>query len=421
MIISQKNKISAFLTEWLILIICFGFPIQSTIPVLLKIESAQINFSFRVVFLLASICLIWKASFRRPIMISKSLLIFLMFMLIYSYRVISDVSFKGKTYLDTDSFFVYSFLFGATLIPSIAIFLSTRYINFQRLTKNLFIVLLISNICVISNVLFFSTDGLTGLFLSRGNVLEEINGETISKINGITVSFIGQQLCLVSLTFLLFNPFNLAANRKILLRFALLLGFTNLILGASRGPLLFFFFLLFFIIFYYFRYKNYSSIIFLKITTLITIIVFASRFIIGSLINESNSLILYKMINLFAVKQSRDLEARDYLWASAWRQFKENPIFGDSFVTDYMNSYSHNLFLDSLMATGVVGTILLFILLFKIIESFWQNTKRLKVHYLPIWIVFFSIFLLSMTSGSLFLSFEFWIMLAVCLKTRRIY
>jgi len=413
--------ISGFLTEWLILITCFGFPIQTTIPILLKIEAAQINLLFRVVYLLASIFLIWKASFRRPIMISKSLLIFLMFMLIYSFRVISDVSFKGKTYLDTDSFYVYSFFFGVTLIPSIAIFLSTRYINFQRLTKNLFIVLLISNICVISNVLFFSPDGLTGLFISRGNVMEEINGETISKINGITISFIGELLCLVSLTFLLFNPFNLAANRKILLRFVLLLGFTNLILGASRGPLLVFFFLFIFIIFYYIRYKNYSSIIFFKITTLITIIVFATRFIIGSLINESNFLILSRLMDFFGAKQSRGMEDRDYLWASAWRQFKENPIFGDSFVTDNMNDYAHNLFLDSLMSTGLVGTILLFILLFKIIESFWQNTKRLKVRYLPIWIVFFSIFLSSITSGSLFLSFSFWIMLAVCLKTSRIY
>jgi len=381
MIISQKNKISAFLTEWLILITCFGFPIQTTLPILLKIEATQINLLFRVVFLLASICLIFKACLRRSMMISKPLLILLMFWVIYGYRVISDVSFKGKTYLDTDSFFVYSFFFGATLIPSIAIFLSTRYINFRRITKNLFIVLLISNICVILNILFFSPNGLTDLFIFRGNVMEEINGESVSVVNGITVSFIGELLCLVSLTFLLFNPFNLARNRKILLRFAMLLGFTNLILGASRGPLLYFFLLLFFIIFYYIRSKNYSSIIFLKITTLIIFIVTASRFFIGSLINESNLLILYKMINLFGVKQSRDLEVRDYLWESAWRQFKENPIFGDSFVTDYMNDYAHNLFLDSLMATGVVGTILLFYLLFKVIESFWQNTKRLKFLY----------------------------------------
>ena len=36
--------------------------------------------------------------------------------------------------------------------------------------------------------------------------------------------------------------------------------------------------------------------------------------------------------------QEGQKEDRDYIWESAWKQFIDNPIFGDSFVADYEES-----------------------------------------------------------------------------------
>jgi O-antigen ligase len=146
-------------------------------------------------------------------------------------------------------------------------------------------------------------------------------------------------------------------------------------------------------------------------------ILLASLIFIVPIWNNLNLEIINRMTSFYTERQiGGKIEERDFEWASAWRQFVENPIFGDSFVNDFDKSYAHNLFLDSLMATGVVGTILLIYLTYKSFSSFIKSSRSLKVQLLPIWITYLSILILSLTSGGLFVAFPFWIMLAVTIK-----
>ena len=316
-----------------------------------------------------------------------------------------------------DSFYVYSFAFGSSFALALSVFMNGNLINLPRITKNLFYILLISNVCIIANLLFYSTGGLAASFISRANVNAEINGETISVVNGITLAFTGELLSLVSIIFLIFNPLNWSANHKYLLWGTTLLGIINLLLGASRGPLVSFILLLLYIIFSYLKLKHFSVVSILKFFSWLFGILLASLIFIVPIWNNLNLEIINRMTSFYTERQiGGKIEERDFEWASAWRQFVENPIFGDSFVNDFDKSYAHNLFLDSLMATGVVGTILLIYLTYKSFSSFIKSSRSLKVQLLPIWITYLSILILSLTSGGLFVAFPFWIMLAVTIK-----
>ena len=81
------------------------------------------------------------------------------------------------------------------------------------------------------------------------------------------------------------------------------------------------------------------------------------------------------------------------------------------------SSYSHNLILDVLMATGVIGMIIFVLFGFFIIKILVQKISSYRD--LEIWklytIIYFSILLICMTSGGLFVSSNFWIFSAFIL------
>ena len=108
------------------------------------------------------------------------------------------------------------------------------------------------------------------------------------------------------------------------------------------------------------------------------------------------------------------------LFDSAIRQFKEHPIFGDAFVTKYFNlynSYSHNLILDVLMATGIIGFIFFGGMLYFIILRSKSIVYMIKVsaNFSVYLLLFAAHFLSGMVSGGLFMSNGFWMISALLL------
>ena len=50
-------------------------------------------------------------------------------------------------------------------------------------------------------------------------------------------------------------------------------------------------------------------------------------------------------------------EGREVSFDTAWQQFKDNPLLGNSFFIEGTGEYPHNLVLEALMSTGIVGGI----------------------------------------------------------------
>lgn len=108
--------------------------------------------------------------------------------------------------------------------------------------------------------------------------------------------------------------------------------------------------------------------------------------------------------------ESGDSSGRDVIYEAMWEQIKESPIFGRYFVVksgEYVGYYPHNMILEVLGSTGIIGGIFFIIWLVKmIIKSIrFINTKDERV-----WIalLFLQYLLFGMSSKALYTNTNFW-------------
>ena len=418
--VENKERYAGIIGTFMLHFLVLGFPIQSFISFALNIDSNPVNVGFRITFLFLSVGLIvFAITKRRGKTVRLGWFCFITFWMIYSMRLIYDLEIKQLSYLDTDKFFVYSFAFGVCLIPSVSIYKSVQYFNHLLSIRMMFWILFISNLCLFYAVLSSGNWNLAGIISLRANVIVEINGEMKSIVNSIAIGFFGELMILMSIHFLNF-PIYQNKKIKIILYSALLLGATNLTLGASRGPLLSLIVLLFFEIYLILKQKKDSKVFFLKLIIGVAIFIISlTPFIITKLQNGDIELI-NRTFQIIEGGEINKNEERTYLFESATRQFIENPIIGDAFVTKYFNlynSYSHNLILDVLMATGMIGFMFFGGMLYYIFLNNRYIVSIIKVNSsLSAYLLLFIAHLLSgMVSGGLFMSNGFWMLSALLL------
>jgi O-antigen ligase len=401
----------------------YGYPIVASIPLLLQVSSTPINASFRALFSVLSLLLIFATLCRSsPLRFDRGFYWFLSFWCIYSLRLIYDLEVMEIKYMNETKEWVYLFAFGGCFLPSVALFFAGRYINLHKMLKNIYLILLLSNAFIFFDVLYLSNGNLSDLFLQRV-ILEVENNKTeaSSVINPITISLAGEILALFSIAILLIDEKSISL-KKIIVYPALLLGIINLFLGASRGPVLGF--LLFLIFLFYLRIKlrPLTSKLILRTTFFILL---STIFIIFYLIPQLDNLDM-ELINrtLVSLGRKEDIhyrgEERTTEYASAINQFMRSPIWGDKFVDDVLRSYPHNFILEVLMATGLLGFIPFTML-------FYQLAKKISVIYRSIkeypWMVFYLLIILTtlfsfFLSGGLFVGVVFWNAIALILSIK---
>jgi O-antigen ligase len=94
---------------------------------------------------------------------------------------------------------------------------------------------------------------------------------------------------------------------------------------------------------------------------------------------------------------------------NAVQQFVENPLLGGQLVDTEYFSYPHNLFLEALMAMGVVGTLALLAILMR---SFLRSMHLLKQGELFIPLVLLQYFIAAQFSGAIWGWSAMWVPLA---------
>jgi O-antigen ligase len=99
-------------------------------------------------------------------------------------------------------------------------------------------------------------------------------------------------------------------------------------------------------------------------------------------------------------------EHRNFAFKSAWEQFLQNPVIGDRFVTTLDGFYPHNLYLEVLMATGIIGGFFFYGSLIIVLK------KMLRLESEPSFLVLSFLLILQLfgqfTSGCIFTSPDFW-------------
>lgn len=353
---------------------------------------------------------------KRPYL-TTVLVVFILFWVIYGMRVIYDIEIRELAFMNYSKYYVYSWAFGCSFIPALAVFFNADLINVRRLSRNLLLILIVANICITSGLLYFSPYSLLGILESRSDLLIEIGGKQINLINSISISFYGELLLLSSIVFLITYFKVISKKFIVLICVAYPVGIFNLLAGASRGSMLSFIFLLLVIVTFSVVFglqrllqKGNLAVSLIRSFVFFTSILILLLFFLIYSIQKSNFTILRRMKELSQLQLTGINYDRIYMWKSAWQQFKEHPMMGDSFVNRVGQTYSHNIILESLMATGLLGTIPFLFYLAMPFYLFYRLTRRRKKHLLIIFILFIAAFLLSMTSGGLFTVPEFWIL-----------
>jgi len=180
----------------------------------------------------------------------------------------------------------------------------------------------------------------------------------------------------------------------------LFIGLFNVISTASRGPLIFLILTIVCAIFFKFQKR------FLKLF-LILILIFIAAQSLSFFLAENQPLI--SRISNSSSDQSTANRIKIIL---EWKnQFWNSQILGSHFLVVKSKMYSHNIFLDILLSTGIIGLILIapafLLFIYKIIKNKFETL---------IGIIALFFFLNTFTSGTIYNMNEFWIIFILILN-----
>ena len=102
-------------------------------------------------------------------------------------------------------------------------------------------------------------------------------------------------------------------------------------------------------------------------------------------------------------------EARRFSFYGAWNDFLTSPIIGNHFVGSYDNFYPHNIILEVMMSLGVVGLFIFLRIILRVYINFRNVfTGKFNTQTLHLFLFGLCFILISLTSGSIVASPEFW-------------
>ena len=389
----MKLKIENF-NIFLIFLSIFDFPIFVTVSLLIGFNTSDGSVIYRFLIVLLSITVIIFQIKKIPRLKLNAVTIFF---ILYTLRITYDLTLRGitTTYIENSKIFL--FYFGGIIIPTIAI--SFMKINFEKLNNLIFRISLIQCFFILVGLyLLYGFDLislLTDRYLFTSN---EINNGSGSPLNPILVSRCGATLFILLLVNILFGKIKLKSLSALI---AFVISVSLILLGGSRGPLVSCVILSLISFFLFFKNSNIKNIIFGFLFFLS--IFFGFEYLINS---YSESINLVSRINESLLSSDQISFGREEHFKSAFKQFINNPILGDKIFDNYSNFYPHNLFLESFMALGLFGGLLFIFIIFRNLVNFQQKKNYINLY------VLFSIFLLFVcTSGSIWNSFEFWVIL----------
>jgi hypothetical protein len=397
-------------TTWVLILSTVGYPITACTAVFLAIPSTPINTGLRMVVLGLSLVSLLLGLYNKTknTKTNRKFIFFLGFWIIYSLRILYDVSLRGIRYDRYDAQYVYTFVFGVCFIPALAVLINAKYIIAEKLTKYLFFMTALSNILILLLVIQTIQSGT----FDPTKVRASLNTEEGATINPILIGLYGEILSLFVLTKILLER---EKKKYHILIPLLIVGLSNLILGASRGPVFGFLIVLTIILRLHFKNIRINSSYLFRLGVVLVLTVLLSAKYIAPLF-ESQTFSIFQRLVEFTDSRSAaggGEEVRDYLIAESWQMFLDSPIIGNQFVTIVDNYFPHNFILEVLMATGLVGAFFFGGLFVNLFNQFRKIIKNYNYHLTLLLILFLIHVVANLTSGGLFLSNEFWMVCAI--------
>jgi O-antigen ligase len=211
----------------------------------------------------------------------------------------------------------------------------------------------------------------------------------------------------------MFKDFKLFSKQTIPLVIAFLLGFVNLLLGASRGPLASFFILAILVLITHTYLTRKNLAYFLRLFFVFILSAVLSLMYIVPLILSGK----LSVINRTAQTLDKNLgeEVRAYQWRAAWEQIKTSPVWGERIVENYTNFYPHNFFIEIVLATGILGAILFMFIFTDLFRRFLTAVRENNIAMVLYFLLGLQ-FLYGLSGLSIPTGCYVWMLIAVCLS-----
>lgn len=364
-----------------------GYPLVVLIGTSFGIEESQVvTIPFRYTYLFFSLLYIaFNLFYFNNKKYNINFLLFNIFWALYIIRLIYDVYFRDiEANQFSNSNMVLGFAMGVSFLPA----LNSQYISLkaiERFYKILFPTLLVISILSIP----FAFKSLQENFRAIGGV----------GLGTISYGHYGASLVIISL----FRILKHKIYGKVLSIAGVIVGFVIMGISASKSP-----FASLAVVLFFYLLSRLSIKRFITIGILLTALLLSFQYYLAFLVEKGSGFIL-RFQRFF---ESGD-ELRFQLIKEAMHEFIENPFFGNQFVLEKgvgAGIYPHNLILESFLALGVLGGILLLVIIGKALVISYENIN--KINSLS-WIVFLFIqyLVFGMMSGGIYNSNLFWIFL----------
>lgn len=399
------------ITSLMFVLLCFAYPISAVSSLIIGIPSTIVNIGYRAfVLFIAFYVILVSGSFYRPF-ISKGAIPLLFFLFFYFCRIIWDT-----LLLQINTFHtlieIYSFYLGGIFFPVLAIILAFKYINPQKVYFQILVVLVLTNSLMLFYFLFQKGFVISAeMFLFRADIKGA--DEEVSILNPISFGLYGGYLMLTCSWTLLMIKNNFSKIVVKLFYLLLILGLINLILSASRGPFIFTLIAFFFMLYVHFSKVKFSVKYSFKLLS-ISLILVVFFFVLFQYFNKEgiDFAVFDRLFSTVENVQSGEKEERNYFFTEAINMFLDSPVIGNQFVLKSTGGFPHNMILEVLMATGLIGFLLYFLTILKLVINISVLKKYSQYYSLIIGLFVLSIGM-SFTSGNLYQNIDVFNLIAV--------
>ena len=340
--------------------------------------------------------LLMRDSVRMPR--SSVMAAFALFWTMYAIRVIADGYFSDvRLPISAPTLLVYLATF--SVAPALFGFAGLD----ARGSRTAFRLLIVFGLLTLALV---TVDARTLLFSLQD---EGVTRFTLEKLDPISVSTVGGTLVLLGFCGV-FSVRGLAPVRRLGFAALVVMGVVVLVFGSSRGP-------------------TTATLVGLLAFALLTLSPRRSLFMLAAL--GAIGAVAYQAYRFGSVQFGFDLVERlragldevgggdfnrQVLWTNAWAQFVENPVFGDSIGESSTGYYPHNLTIEALMSTGLVGTTAYLYLVLRAVFAAMSLLVRKEGHE---WLalLFIQYLVISQTSGAHWSSGGHWLTMTAVIAT----
>lgn len=374
-----------------------GFPLLAGFAQSLSIPSTELSIFMRGTVFFCSMILILQMRLPKITLVFKIFILsVVIFWIIYLQRILY------YTLLDTTptSYGLSHYMIwglGTCLLPMLAIVVARKIASTERIFKAFLY------ICIFAMALS-ALQARTAFYVD--NVLNDQGRLQLNSLNPISLGLLGSVGILLSV-WLIIGKMHLGP-RRLHIFLALVsssLGSYLLIFSASRGPLVAILLVILFIP------ASTNRKAFIKMLFLITAL-FAPLIFIISNVNTDLFSSLVSRIDSLESGQDISMGIRLLSYAGAWNVFVDSPFLGSSMEEPITQFYPHNIFLEVLMSTGIVG-FAPFVLTVILGLYFAFRLVRMNSAYAWVGTLYVLFLIQAQFSGSLYQSNAMWVLLAL--------